>query len=84
MITIRNMPIPRRKINQFHEILCACGGYYLGNPIEWPDEYRVDFNPGDYRRFHKKWSLVTKDIIEIRKDTKFRKFFNRICGILRI
>ena len=72
-----NEPIPKNKIKQFHDILCATGGRYLKNPVLVGNEYRVSYAPGDYIRQQKAWRMVTEDISEVRKDQLWRKALRR-------
>lgn len=46
---VSNEPIPKNKMRQFHEILCATGGRYTSNPRDFGDMMRVDYTPGDQR-----------------------------------
>lgn len=80
---IRNQPVPLNKMGQFHEILCATGGRYLGNPQRNRAEYRVSYIPGDYEAMCMAWSLVTQEIRETRKDQPWRKILRRITGFLQ-
>jgi hypothetical protein len=43
---VSNDPIPKHKMRQFHEILCATGGRYTSNPRDCGDVMRVDYAAG--------------------------------------
>lgn len=79
-----NFPVPLRKLTDFHEILKACGGRYLSNPVESPDQrgyYRVDFeyDSVEARNEHEcRWLRVTAEVREVRKDQWWRKAARRM------
>jgi hypothetical protein len=69
-----NTPIPAGKLGQFDEILKACGGRYLCNPLEAPDKWgywRVSYEYDsieDANEHNRRWNRVTTEIREsIRK-----------------
>jgi hypothetical protein len=78
MTTIHNQPIPKEKMKQWHEILCATGGRYLSNPIDCGDVMRVSYAPGDYVKQSLAWNIVSTPIKEIRSDGLFKTLINRI------
>ncbi len=39
--------IDKRKMKQFHEILCSCGGRYKYNPIEFKNSWHVTYYIND-------------------------------------
>lgn len=73
-----NEPIPDGKLTDFHEILCACGGRYLRNPIEAPDQwgrYRVDYAYADTEKANehqRRWRRVTEDVSEVHRNQWWR------------
>jgi len=70
---VHNEPIPDGKLGQFDEILKLCGGRYLQNPIEAPDQYgryRVSYqydNMAGATQHEEKWKRITSDIRETTK-----------------
>jgi hypothetical protein len=67
--------IPKEKFSQFHEVICATGGRYLHNPFEVGQTIHVVYSPGiDHNKL---WNLYTEDVVEIRKDQKWRIFIRR-------
>lgn len=83
MTTIHNERIPKEKMKQWHEILCATGGHYLNNPREAGDNMVVSYAPGDYKAQCEAWSLITTPIKEKRSDTFFMKYFRRFKGLFK-
>lgn len=77
---VSNEPIPKKKLLQFHEILCATGGYYTSNPRDFGDVVRVDYVPGDYKAQSEAWARCTKDVIEVHKDQWWRKLYRRVMS----
>lgn len=73
-----NEPIPKAKFEQFHEILCATGGRYLGNPVNCGDTVRVNYEPGDYRAHSEAWLRCTQAIREVRKDQWWRQLLRQL------
>jgi hypothetical protein len=66
-----NEPIPDGKLGQFDEILKACGGRYLSNPVETPPSrwgrWRVSYEYNDIEAANehsRRWQRVTTDIKE--------------------
>ena len=58
---VSNDPIPKNRMRQFHEILCATGGRYTNNPRDCGDVMRVDYVPGDYRAQSVAWRKRCRD-----------------------
>lgn len=81
---IFNDPIPKSKMNQFHEILCATGGRYISNPRDCGEVYRCDYMPGDEIKQRELWKLATLDIIEVRKDSSFMCILRRIAVVFGV
>lgn len=85
---IHNEPIPLHKLTDFHAILKACGGRYLSNPVESPDQwghYRVSYEYEDAQacnEHQRRWRRVTKDVREVRKDQWWRIASRRLRRIL--
>lgn len=75
---VSNDPIPKNRMRQFHEILCATGGRYTSNPRDCGDVMRVDYAPGDYRAQNEAWRQVTTDVKEVRKDQWWRRMLRRM------
>lgn len=65
-----NKPIPDGKLGQFDEILKACGGRYLSNPVEAPSQWgrwRVSYEYDDIHaanEHNRRWQRITTDIRE--------------------
>lgn len=78
MTRVFNDPVPLAKWQQFHEILCATGGRYLGTPTVVGDVVRVSYEPGDYPAMQAAWKRVTTEVREIRKDQWWRCLFRRL------
>jgi len=84
-----NTPIPKGKLGQFDQLLKKVGGRYLSNPRKNPGkwgEYRVDFEleTGESQdRFYSAWSRLNREIVETRKDQKWRIILRRIWGTFR-
>jgi hypothetical protein len=77
-IRISNEPIPKNRMRQFHEILCATGGRYTSNPRDCGDVFRCDYVPGDYKAQSDAWLLITKTVNESRKDQLWRRLLRSI------
>lgn len=75
---ISNDPIPKNRMRQFHEILCATGGRYISNPRDCGDVMRVDYEPGDYKAQCEAWRNCTEIVREKRKDQWWRKAWRRL------
>jgi hypothetical protein len=75
---VSNDPIPKNRMRQFHEILCATGGRYTSNPRDCGDVMRVDYAPGDYRAQNEAWRRVTAGVTEVRKDQWWRRVLRRM------
>jgi len=81
--------VPRGKMEQFHEILKACGGRYLANPFVVGESVVVHY---EYERVEacnehgSRWRRITEDVREVRRDQWWRKLVRRcsFSGILRI
>ena len=77
-----NTPIPKGKLRIFDEILKACGGRYLRNPIESPDKWghwRVSYEYDDIHaanEHNRRWRNVTEDCIEKPKKVSWWKRFH--------
>lgn len=83
MTKVYNEPVPLRKWQQFHEILCATGGRYLGTPTACGDEVRVSYEPGDYRAMQEAWLRCMTPVREARRDQWWRRLWRRMtynCG----
>lgn len=82
-----NEPIPNGKIGQFDEILKRCGGRYLSNPVESPDQWghwRVSYeydNIEDAIEHNRLWVRTTTDITE---KVRVKKWWKRIFKLCRI
>jgi len=76
-----NCPIPKDKMTQFHEILCATGGRYIEDPqfVKHENQYRVSYTPG--KETEKLWHRCLTEIKEVRKDQKWRIFLRRFLHI---
>ncbi len=78
----RNTPIPAGKLQQFDEILKACGGRYLANPREAPDQWgkwRVSYEYDDIEaanEHERRWRRATTDIKETRRLPWWKKLFS--------
>ena len=79
---VHNEPVPKEKLQQFHDILCSTGGRYLNNPREVGGVYCVDYEPGDYARQCKAWKQVIIPIKECRVSRR-RRFSNRIKNLIK-
>lgn len=79
---VRNESVPKQKMHQFHEILCATGGRYMNNPRECGDVMRVDYIPGDYTKQCILWDKVNTNIVEKRSDQKWRKIYRRFIEFM--
>jgi len=77
---VHNEPIPANKINQFHEILCATGGRYIGEPIYQVNlkQYRVSYKPGNYANQSKMWKQATTSIREVDSRQWWKKVIRKI------
>lgn len=87
MIRVFNDPIPVRKMLQFHEILCACGGRYLGTPrdcVKHEGCYRADYSYDPTTGFDARWRRCVEDVREVRKDQWWRKLLRRVLAIRSI
>jgi hypothetical protein len=77
-----NVPIPKGKLQQFDEILKACGGRYLSNPRRCPDqwgEYRVDYEYANIEasiEHERRWRKVTEDLKERVRTPWWRKLLS--------
>jgi len=81
---IFNEIIPRAKLNQFHEILCATGGRYLNEPRFYGEIVCVDYAPGDVKAHQEAWRLCTTTISETSKTQTWRKVLRRMKLFLRV
>lgn len=87
MIRVYNEGVPAGKMGQFHEILCACGGRYRGNPRDCAKSegcYRVDYSYDPASGFGEKWGRCLTDYREVRKDQAHRRLFRRLMRRLRL
>jgi len=75
---VSNDPIPKNRMRQFHEILCATGGRYTSNPRDCGDVFRCDYVPGDHLAQTLAWRLITEDVREVRKDQWWRRMLRRV------
>lgn len=82
--TIYNEPIPNGRLADFHTILSACGGYYLHNPVESPDEWgrwRVSYAYDEAAKLNehqRRWyRLVDTKVVETRRDQPWRRALRR-------
>lgn len=75
---VTNDPIPKSKMRQFHEILCATGGRYTSNPRDCGDVVRCDYVPGDYKAQCEMFNAVTTEIREVLKNQLWRRLLRRI------
>ena len=90
---VRNDPIPKNRLQQFDEILKATGGRYVDNPRDCGDVYRVDYDPGDYKKMCELWRRATTEVVEVRRDQWWRRTSRhslnfvldklKACGILK-
>ena len=80
---IENQSIPINKMHDFHQILCETGGRYLQNPYFSISEnqYRVSYEPGNYKKMNERLQRVSIDIVEVRKDQWWRKMLRRYLKI---
>lgn len=69
--------VPAARMRQFHEILCAHDGRYLGNPFVWDDKVHVRYAPGDYVAHSRAWQRCTVPIRETRSDQWWRVALRR-------
>ncbi len=72
-----NDPIPKNRMRQFHEILCATGGRYTSSPRVCGDVIRCDYVPGDHLAQTLAWLLITEGVKEVRKDQWWRRALRR-------
>ncbi len=77
-----NDPIPKHRIKQFTEILGLTGGRYLSNPKLSGQEYRVDYQPGDYSKQCHLYRQATTDIKEINSSGKWKTLLRRVVKFL--
>lgn len=70
--------IDKRKMKQFHEILCSCGGSYKNNPIEFKNSWYVTYYIND-SEFDIAWQRCNTNIVE--KKSPFWKILLRRIGI---
>ena len=83
-IRITNSPIPDGRLTLFDQILKDCGGRYLSNPIDAPDQwgrYRVIYeydNSTKANEHARRWNQLTTDVREMRTDQWWRKLIRRI------
>lgn len=75
---ISNEPVPKNRMRQFHEILCATGGRYTSNPRDCGDVIRVDYEPGDRLAQVAAWNRCTQDVREVRKNQWWRRALRRL------
>ena len=83
MIHVSNDPIPAHKLGQFHEVLCACGGRYRGNPRDCTKQegvYRVDYSYDPTTGFDERWRRCIEDVREVRKDQWWRRMLRRLAN----
>lgn len=73
-----NDPIPKNRMRQFHQILCATGGRYTSNPRDCGDVMRCDYEPGDHLAQALAWRRITEDVREVRKDQWWRRVLRRM------
>lgn len=76
-VRVSNDPIPKQLFSQWHEILVATGGRYLGTPRAIGSDIRVDYEPGDYAEQCRRWRVVTMPIREVRRDQWWRRLMRR-------
>ena len=85
-----NEPIPKGKLQQFDEILKACGGRYISNPRESPDHWghwRVSYEYDDMLQYIKHtdlWNQMNRSVIEkTRKPNIYKRTKQYIYNKLR-
>lgn len=85
-----NTPIPLGKLKQFDEILKACGGRYLRNPEEAPDQHghwRVSYeydNIEDANEHNRRFDRAINPIVEISKRPRLiSRILNTIKNAIR-
>jgi len=84
-----NEPIPDGKLGQFDEILKQCGGRYLRNPIEAPDQYgryRVSYEYDNMEAANKHdlcWSRVTTEIRERNQAASLKTSISKFTASIR-
>lgn len=74
--------VPLAKLAQFHEILCATGGRYRGNPQHVGEEVVVNYEAGDYNAQCLAWHRCVTPVIEKRRDQPWRRLLRRL-GMMR-
>lgn len=83
-----NTPIPRGKLGQFDEILKSCGGRYIRNPQESPDQWgywRVSFEYDDIHsanEHNRRWERMMRDIKETVRLPWWEKLYTKIINNL--
>ena len=83
MIHVSNDPIPANKLGQFHEVLCACGGRYRGNPRDCTKHegvYRVDYSYDPTTGFDARLRRCIEDVREVRRDQWWRRLLRRLAN----
>lgn len=79
--------IPHNKMRDFHLILVANGGGYIGNPLKmqesWLTTYYLSEQLQDQKNFYSQWNRIKTPIFEVRKDQWWRVLGRRIKGIFK-
>lgn len=73
--------IPVNRMQQFHDILKACGGRYCHDPIRMFGGFSVAYSYDDVNAANEhtlRWARITTDVREVRKDQWWRKRFRRL------
>lgn len=75
-------PIHPNKLNQFNEILKACGGRYISNPTKDKDgNWRVSYEYDDINAANehsRRWLQLNTEIQEIDNRQFLKTLYNRI------
>lgn len=72
--------IPREKFQVFHDILCECGGGYIGDTTVRAKTVIVSYylDAEGHKKFNTLWKRHTTEIVEVRKDQWWRYWLRRI------
>lgn len=77
-VTVTGQRVPASKFQQFHDILCATGGRYLGSPTQIGDVVLASYQTDDYVGMNEAWNRCTRAIREVRKDQTWRVVLRRL------
>lgn len=70
--------IPKEKFEQFHEILCATGGRYKGNPYDAGSRVYVVYEAGDYVAQCEAWNRCLQGVNEVQSTQWWKRVVRRV------